>query len=107
MGAMPSIIRLGVFASFEEPINFADFRTELFFLSIVFLVDAIKNHGLKSIEGATSLVVLILCTYAYTIVFIDASDLLRRAPTGVLVQRGVWVALVLGFFLDLHSISKK
>ncbi len=107
MGALPSIIRLLVCFYFGQQPTFTDFRTELFFLSIVFLVDSLKNCGLKDWSGVASFVVLCFCIFGYTVVFFDASHLFNIAPSGMLVQRSAFVFLILGFMLDLLSISKK
>lgn len=107
MGAAPSIIRLLIFIFFEQQLAFTDFRTELFFLSIVFLVDSLKNNGWKCLAGATSIIILFLCIFVYVVVFIDASQLLSRSPSGPLVERSALVFLIVGFMLDFYSISKK
>ena len=107
MGAIPSIIRLLVFIYFEQPIIFSDFRTELFFLSIVFLVDSLKNTGIKCIGGVASFIILFFDIFVCALVFFDAAHLLARSPSGILVQRSALVFLGLGFLLDFYSILKK
>lgn len=107
MGAIPSIIRLLVFFYFEQPIIFSDFRTELFFLSIVLLVDSLKNIGVKRGWGVVSFVMLVVCIFGYAVAFFDAAHLLTSSPSKILVQRSVFVFLVCAFFLDLYSVSKK
>lgn len=107
MGAIPSIIRLLVCVCFEQRPAFEDFRTELFFLSIVLLVDSLKNNGLKNWNGVVSFIVLCFCIFGYAVVFFDASHLFSRSPSVMLVRRGALVFLILGFLLDWHSILKK
>lgn len=107
MGAIPSIVRLLVFIYFEQPITFSDFRTELFFLSIVFLVDSLKNTGIKCVGGVASFIILFFDIFVYAVVFFDAAHLLTRSPSGILVQRSALVFLALGFLLDFYSVSKK
>lgn len=107
MGAIPSIIRLLVCVCFEQQPMFEDFRTEIFFLSIVLLVDSLKNRGLRDWNGAVSFIVLCFCIFGYAVVFFDASHLFSRSPSVMLVRRGALVFLILGFLLDWHSVSKK
>jgi hypothetical protein len=107
MGATPSIIRWLVFIYFEQPLTFVDFRTEVFFLSIVLLVDSLKNTGLKWFWGIASFVMLLFCIFVYAVVFFDASHLLSRSPSGLLVERSAVVALILGFLFDFRSISEQ
>ena len=107
MGAIPLIIRLVIYSCFNQHLLFSDFRADLFFLSIMLVVDSLKNYGIKSIGGIISIIILITGIISYSIAFFDMSNLLIRAPSGDFMQRIAVATLVGGFISDLYSVSKK
>ena len=109
MGAIPLIIRFIIFSFFffGQPFVFSDYRADFFFLSIVLVVDSLRNYGVKSIGGVVSILILITCITAYSIAFFETSQLLNSAPSGELMQRVAIITLALGFIVDLFSLSKK
>lgn len=107
MGAIPLIIRFIIFSFFGYQFIFSDYRADFFFLSIVLVVDSLRNYGLKSIGGVVSILTLITCITAYSVTFFETSHLLNSVPSSELMQRVAIITLVLGVVFDFFSLSKK
>ena len=76
MGALPAIARFAAMVWLSQPIVFKDFRGELLFLSIILLVDAMRNFSANSIGGIASLFLLFISAALYAVFLADDKQLL-------------------------------
>lgn len=107
MGMLPLVIRLLLASSFDIAIGFEDFRTELFFITIVLLVDALRNYKLKSGIWAISLFVLIASAAVYAVVLGFDLDLYKNGieVSNENINRDVRRFLLAGAILDVPSVG--
>lgn len=74
---IPLIIRIVLLLCAGRPPVLQDFRVELFFLSIIFFVDAIKNYQAGSWMGNLTVFLLIVCSTMYSLVMAENLALLK------------------------------
>lgn len=105
MGMLPLVIRLLLASSFDVSIGFEDFRTELFFITIVLLVDALRNYELKSGIWAVALLVLIASAAVYAVILGFDLDLYKSEISNENINHDVRRFLLAGAILDIPSVG--
>ena len=104
MGVLPLVLKIFVLVLVAQPIPFKLFRVELFFLTVVFLVDALKKYNKKSGNGKLALLILIISVAIYVLVLTDEMELLKVPLSSETVKWSAWGFLLTGFIVDFLSI---
>lgn len=108
MGGVPLAIRWLITWIINESFKPIDCRAEIFFLTIVFLVDSLKNYSLKSGGGIVSLIILVVCAAVYG--FVSGNELAKELGKSSIAMSddhtmiGAYGFLVAGTILDFVSI---
>ena len=103
MGALPLIMKIILSRLFSLGIGFQDLCAELFFLSIVFFVDALKNWGTKSGVGKVLQIVLIICAFLYGLVLCNDYDIYKTPLSDGTITTVIVAPLLGGFVADLFG----
>lgn len=80
---IPIAIRVALLLCTGQELSLKDFRVELFFLTIIFFVDAIKNFRGGSWLGYFTLFLLIISSTLYSLVMAENLNLLNVALSGI------------------------
>lgn len=107
MGVLPSIIKALLLALSQKPILFETFRVEIFFLTIIFLVDALKKYNSQKGKKFFTSFSLIISVVIYTAVLLGDMKLLNVTLSNVVVAWAIGGFLVVSIILDLLSIDNE
>lgn len=104
MGILPSMIKMVILVLFKKPIFLENFRVELFFLTIIFLVDTLKKYDWPNGKKSFTLIILIISVVIYTIILLGDMNLLREPLSSVVATWTVCGFLGTSIVLDISSI---
>ena len=107
MGVLPSIIKVLLLALSQKPILFETFRVEIFFLTIIFLVDALKKYDSQKGKKFFTSFSLIISVVIYTAVLLGDMEILNVTLSNVVVAWAIGGFLVVSVILDLLSIDNE
>lgn len=88
MGALPSILKALILYIFSQPILIEEFRVELFFLTIIFFVDALKKCDKSSGTRLVIQFILLISMAVYTIILLGDMNLFNKPLSSVVIT---WV----------------
>lgn len=107
VGMLPLVIRLLLANFLGIPVSFEDVRTELFFVTIVLLVDALRNFRIRAGMWALVLFVLIASAAVYAVVLGIDLDLYKTEIkiSSENINRNIRRFLLAGIILDTFSVG--
>ena len=105
MGILPLLIRCLVFLLCGQSFLFEDFHVELFFITIVFCIDALKNFGLNQGKGRFTLFVLVINTVIYTIAFLNSLEFVILPLSSIYAKCSTYIFIGASFLLDFTSLE--
>jgi len=105
-GLIPSIIKLLVLLLSHSKISSKNFYTELFFFSLVLLIDVIKNTSKKLIRWKISLILLSIYSATYGYILCGDLKLLRDnyIPSSNTILVCAFISIIAGIVLGLITV---
>ena len=103
MGIFPSIIKMLVLAFFNRPFLLEKFRVEIFFLTIIFLVDTLRKYDGKGGKKSLTLFILIISVVIYTIILLGDMNLFKEPLSSVVATWVIGGFLGASVILDISS----
>lgn len=100
---IPIIIRVALLLSTAKVLQIQDFRVELFFLTIIFLVDAIKNFKGGSVPNYFASFLLIFSSTMYCLTMADSLQLLNVTLSEI-TNTSMILFGVGSFLFDIFSV---
>lgn len=105
MGILPLLIRCFVFGLCGQSFSFEVFHVELFFITIVFCVDALKNFGLSQKKGIFTFFVLLISVVIYTLAFLNSLDFVILPLSPLSAKCSTYIFIGASFLLDIASLD--
>lgn len=103
MGILPSIIKMLVLAFFNRPFLLEKFRVEIFFMTIIFLVDTLRKYNGKGGKKSLTLFILIISVVIYTIILLGDMNLFKEPLSSVVATWVIGGFLGASVILDISS----
>ncbi len=107
MGVLPFFIRLFIAVLFSQILLFYDYHLDLFFVTIVLLVDSLKNFDPKCGKSKFALIILIISTVIYAVALLNSQDLLKVPLSLMSTKICTYSFLIASAILDFASIAKE
>lgn len=111
MGVLPLIIKFLIGCIYTKPLKFDDYCVELFFMTIVFLIGAIRNFStaINGFAEKVTALILTLCAAIYGSILVNQIKV-SEPVLGIsnLVLQSLTIGfLILSFILDIGSMKHK
>lgn len=98
-----AVLLAGTGFKFSLSSFFQNFRVELFFLTIIFLVDAIKNYKSGTTQGIFTSFLLIIGSILYGLAMTDSLNLLN-ASLASQFDFAIIIIVIISFLWDIGSV---